>query len=129
MKKLLIIPILLTVIMSCSKSDNNETNIPTELFGKWQLVQYYTDISPNPGPFTNGFTIKFNTDGSFVSNEDASFLGGSFSLSASNVITLNFASSNNSLTKYKTISSVNNSILYLIKDEYTTEKYEKISNQ
>ena len=134
MKKLLIIPILLLIIISCSKSDNNDvldyTNNHPELLGKWQIVDFLSDIPPNPFPIVNGFTITFNVDGTFSSNQFVDFPNGNYTVSTSNVISLNYISSNNVIdTKYKDIWSINNTTLILKLDENDSEKYEKISNQ
>ena len=61
MKKLILIPILLLVIMSCSKSDNNETNIPPELIGKWQMKTIAGEV------LLNGGIIDFKNDNTFSS--------------------------------------------------------------
>ena len=90
MKKILIIPILLLIIMSCSKSDNNETNIPPNLIGKWQFKSRAGVLFPNGG------IIEFKQDNTFNSTilgYYPSFLGGTYTVNSSNEITLIYTQS------------------------------------
>ena len=138
MKKLIIIPIFLLIIMSCSKSDNKDvldyTNNHPELIGKWQFVQFLTDTTPNPEPITSGYFITFNLDGTFLSNQDLNYQYGNFNVSNSDEITLNYVSSvnYNSFSIIKEIGNINTSVmtLFRLNSEFSSgEKFEKVSNQ
>ena len=92
MKKLIIIPIILLVVMSCSKSDSNETNIPPDLIGKWQL-KGIAGVS-----IINGGYMEFKLDNTFTTTiypYYPDYLGGTYTVSPTNEISLNFISSAN----------------------------------
>ena len=88
MKKILIIPIFLLVILNCSKSDNNETNIPPDLIGKWQFKSILGIEIVN---IYNGGIIEFKQDNTFSSTilgYYPDYLGGTYTISPSKEITL-----------------------------------------
>ena len=100
MKKLLLIPIILLVILSCSKSDNNGvldyTNNNPNLIGKWQYKEFLGVnigcVGCGPYLITNGYTINFNNNGTFTSTELTDYPSGTFIVAASNQVTLTYIS-------------------------------------
>ena len=90
--------------ISCSKSDSNP-NIPKELIGKWQYVEFYGGNPDENGNYpqnliTNGYVVDYKSDGTFTSTEgeyNDIFYGinplvgldhGTFSVSSENIITM-----------------------------------------
>ena len=98
MKKLLLLPILFLVLVSCYKSNTDEvqTNtIPAQLIGTWKYTGNYDDNGNEPNgsnfhPYTLNFLITFNSDGTFVSNSDGVIINGTFGVNSSNVLLCNY---------------------------------------
>jgi hypothetical protein len=78
MKKIFLIPILFTLIVSCSKSSTDDitlTPASLNISGIWKNVGYYDDVvNPNgTNPFDNfypnpnGITITFNSNNTYSS--------------------------------------------------------------
>jgi hypothetical protein len=106
MKKILLLPILFLVLVSCSKSSTDEvqTNtIPSQLVGTWKLTGYYDDDGNNSVGSTSTlgnlhlyndtFTVHFNSDGTFVSNFNGTASNGTFGVNSNNVLLCNYNSS------------------------------------
>ncbi len=107
MKKILFLPILFFVILACSKSNDTQT-LPVKenkLIGTWQYVEFLGMLNNNPPPnmVTNGYTLKFNADLTFISTETPSNPTGTYVFSAPNVVTLTYTSVgyNNYVSKQK----------------------------
>ena len=140
MKKTLTITVLLLILLSCSKcSDNDDSNYATNhpvLLATWKYVEFigFDYNCPTCGPYliTDGFTITFNKNGTFTSNELADYPNGIYVVSKSDEITLTYHSSTLSpITKVKKISSISNNGLVLepipICIEGCSERYEKVT--
>ena len=101
MKKILKILLLLLLlsISGCSKNNEvskNENPINNTLIGKWKYAEFLgIDVgNPNGAPYliANGYTITFNVDGTFNSNEFIDYTTGTYSVSNENIIRLNYIS-------------------------------------
>ena len=135
MKKTIIITVFLSILLSCSK--DNDKAIPTELLTTWKYAEFigfniYCSDCTGPYLITDGFTITFNKNGTFTSNELANYPNGTYEVSSSNEITLTYRSSTLSpITKIKRITSLTNNGLVLepipICIEGCSERYEKVT--
>jgi len=95
MKKILLLPILFLVLVSCSKSNVEEQATNTNLqaiVGKWQLVEDLDYNPPGPYVITNGPIIDIKADGTFTSNQYPAYSGGTYSFSSNNIIDLTYTS-------------------------------------
>lgn len=137
-KSLIITALLLTQLCFIDCSDNSGyTNNHPELLASWKYVEYIGfDIhcSNCTGPYliTDGFTITFNKNGTFTSNEMSDYPSGTYKVSSSNEITLTYRSATlTPITKVKRISSLSDNGLILepipVCIEGCSERYEKIT--
>lgn len=109
MKKIVFCSFITLFIISCSKSDSQPSALQQALEGKWQLVQglYVDPENPDDQHFiSNGFVFELSLDGTFSSNEYATYntanntnyQGGNYVLSTINqtdYITFTFHCPNN----------------------------------
>lgn len=95
MKKIVILSVLFLIVVSCSKSSNEETTVyPNTLAiqGKWQLVEDLDYNPPGPYTITNGPIIDIKADGTFTSNESPAYTGGTYTFSANDIVDLTYTS-------------------------------------
>jgi hypothetical protein len=138
MKKIIIILISCTAIISCSSNNENTNAVPENLIGSWKIVGYYDDtINPDTGsnyyPYENGEQIEFNSDNtlySFVTNNTI----GTYTVSQDSIITLNYNSNainpNSSYTNKITLLTNDYLELSALPDTgaiAATERYEKVT--
>ena len=133
MKKYLIFTTITLLVISCSKSDNNSqtSSIVNSLKGKWKLEAqlYYDNQSSNfVHPVTNFYYLEMFIDGTFNSDyygvyngynsiNNTNYLGGTFTINQSNIITLTFKSNNHpDKILQKKISNYNTTTLDLSDD-------------
>lgn len=94
MKKIIVIIITAIVFASCSKdSDTNAQFNVSKIAGKWQLVEILAFNPDNPdGPnlVSNGAILNLKLDGTFTSNDNVTYHGGTYSVSTDSIISLNY---------------------------------------
>jgi hypothetical protein len=139
MKKIVTLTALIIILLSfakCSNDNSGYTNNHPELLATWKYVELigFDYNCPTCGPYliTDGFTITFNKNGTFTSNEMVDYPKGRYVVSSSDEITLTYRSATlNPITKVKRISSLSNNGLILepipICDEGCSERYEKVT--
>ena len=131
--------VLIVILLSCSKCSENEekdyTNNHPELLATWQYVEFLgIDVSClDCGPYiiTDGFTITFNANGTFTSNELPEYPTGNYVVSSSNQITLTYKSATlKPIINVKEILNISGKGLILnpipICYEGCGERYEKV---
>lgn len=140
MKKIILIPVLLFVLIGCTKSTNeeisNNLNI-VAILGKWQLIENLDYNPPGPYIITNGPIIEINADGTFISNEFTGYPNGTYTFSAENIIDLKYLSNTDFFIKQKKIKSYTSTELILDNDlspngvigctEGCAERYSKVN--
>jgi hypothetical protein len=96
MKTLFFIPVLIFTLLSCSKSDN-DNSIEPSVVGKWKQIELYNSdggSSPNWHTVTNGYTIEFLSNGTFNSTKHTECSTGKYTISSINEITLTYDCTN-----------------------------------
>jgi hypothetical protein len=126
MKKTL--PILIVFITlflaSCSQNDDNTDQVLLEqIQGKWKLTELVNDTDPFSTPVTNGYEMELLSDGTFISNEENGFTGGTYTVinSPGKNLRLIYKKEWDAKVVYKYISSVTDQNLYL--QGYSTEPF------
>ena len=145
MKKIFLTLITCTILLGCSKNEENtnlvsvnKNKMKEDLIGSWKLIGYYSDeINPETG--TNYFAlnsetndkIKLKSDNTIFSYFNNSIIG-IYSVSQDSIITFYYNSnSNNPNTSYSNkITFLSNQFLELSSVDNTsvavaTERYEK----
>jgi len=86
MKALLLLPALVILLASCSKSDTTsdpvaDLTIKTNMVvqSEWAVTQYTDSGNDETSDYT-GYTFKFNTDGTFVSVSSGGTFSGTWTL-------------------------------------------------
>jgi hypothetical protein len=98
MKKIVMLPVLFLIVVSCSKSSNEEvaTNTtPTELIGTWKYTGYYDDQDNEPNGsnyhlYNESFSITFKNDGTFQSNYNDVITTGTYVLNTNSFLVCSF---------------------------------------
>ncbi len=139
MKKIILILVSITTLISCSKTstdDNLINNTPQNLIGTWKNVGYYNDeIDPITNstyhPITDGIVVKYNNTGIFVItyvNGDVN--NGTFSVSNDSIIThYNNAIINiQSITTQKLTYLSENEMYLLNLSQLHSDKYIKVNS-
>lgn len=132
MKALFYLPVLFFSFLSCSKSDDNSAS-KQSVIGKWKLIELYNSdggSSPTWHPITNGYTIEFLSNGTFNSTKYAECATGSYTISASNEISMTYncpSFANNYIEKTETITNTQLILkpTYANCDEGCSVKFEK----
>lgn len=136
MKNLILTIILATITLSCSKNDNEtQNNIPTELIGKWKIIEVYTtEGGLNDGAWSSydsghEYDTWFKNDGTFLltnpsTNPDC--MGGNYSILENNIT---YSNNPCSIDQPVTIELINeiNLIINLNHFEIYKTKYQKIT--
>jgi hypothetical protein len=140
MKKIVMLSVLFLIVVSCSKSSNEEvaTNTtPTELVGTWKFVGYFDDVATgvddnNFHPVNDGFNIIFNTDGTCHTTANQDYNNGTYTVSNSSILTTNYI-----VTATSSTSTASEKICKLTTSELILEpvnaqltwayKYEKVT--
>lgn len=96
MKKIFLIPVLLFVLIGCTKSTNEEVTInpiQLKLKGSWENAGYYDDVvnpeSPendNYYPSPNGVTISYNSETYSSTYFGNPYQNGNFSVSNDSIL-------------------------------------------
>jgi hypothetical protein len=134
MKKLYYLPILLILLLSCSKNENNDPVEPT-VVGKWKQIELYNSdggSSTSWHAITNGYTIEFLNNGTFNSTKHTECSTGKYTLSASNEITLTYNCTSYTNKYIEKLESLTNTELilkptYMTCDEGCSVKFRKMN--
>jgi len=97
MKKNILILLLVTTLIGCSKNETTEeTSVPVELIGSWQFKGIYIHdvFDENDMPlymaYENGDIITYNSDNTFIHLLQNYQYTGTFSVVNSNILNLNY---------------------------------------
>ena len=112
MKKIFLPLLLFIVLISCSEDKKSELFDLKPILGKWQYVETLDYNPPGPYIITDGPIIEFKSDGSFTSNQNVNFPGGTYTVSTDSIISFNFISNiENSINKKKIILNSDNELI------------------
>lgn len=135
MKKLLLIPVLFLLLISCSNNSDEETQ-PNLLIGEWKLSEKIIDdgggTNPVWMPITDGYDFVFLEDNKFYTTKflgTSGCAGGTYTV-VNSVITLTFYCPNTTIpNKFKIYSNTSNELIIgnINCDEGCEEKLKRIN--
>lgn len=119
MKKIApVVGLILTTLLfiGCSVDEGNTDDVLlAQVQGKWKLTELNSDTEPFVTPVVNGYVIELKSDGTFTSNEENGYSGGTYTVikSPGKNLKLVYQKQWSSKLVYKYINNVSSENLYL----------------